>query len=104
MVVSATILNFLPILAIEKTRAVDYQIKNLPVGQMQVLTTDNRMGTLHMHMHVRRPHRHHLPSFEPLIYPRLHQVNARTNGANLRFKNADLARRMSRIFGKNKVA
>ncbi len=97
-------IGFGSITEIEKTRAVDYQIKNLPVGQMQVLTTDNRMGTLHMHMHVRRPHRHHLPSFEPLIYPRLHQVNARTNGANLRFKNADLARRMSRIFGKNKVA
>jgi hypothetical protein len=97
-------IGFGSITEIEKTRAVDYQIKNLPVGQMQVLTTDNRMGTLHMHVHIRRPQRYRLPSFEPVIYPRLHQVNSRTQGANLRFKNADLARRMSRIFGRSKVA
>jgi hypothetical protein len=97
-------IGFGSITEIEKTRAVDFQIKNLPVGQMQVLTTDNRMGTLHMHVHVRRSHRHRLPSFEPVIYPRLHQVNSRTQGANLRFKNADLARRMGRIFGRNRVA
>src|SRR5260370_41045090 len=97
-------IGFGSITEIEKTRAVDYQIKNLPVGQMQVLTTDNRMGTLHMHVHVRRPQRYRLQSFEPVIYPRLHQVNSRTQGANLRFKNTDLARRMSRIFGRNKVA
>jgi Type IV secretory system Conjugative DNA transfer len=97
-------IGFGSITEIEKTRAVDYQIKNLPVGQMQVLTTDNRMGTLHMHVHIRRPQRYRLPSFEPVIYPRLHQVNSRTQGANLRFKNADLARRMSRVFGRNRVA
>jgi hypothetical protein len=97
-------IGFGSITEIEKTRAVDFQIKNLPVGQMQVLTTDNRMGTLHMHVHVRRPQRYRLPSFELVIYPRLHQVNSRTQGANLRFKNADLARRMSRIFGRSRVA
>lgn len=97
-------IGFGSITEIEKTRAVDYQIKNLPVGQMQVLTTDNRVGTLHMHMHVRRPQRYRLSSFEPVIYSRLQQVSSRTEGANLRFKNADLARRMSRIFGRNKVA
>jgi Type IV secretory system Conjugative DNA transfer len=97
-------IGFGSITEIEKTRAVDYQIKNLPVGQMQVLTTDNRLGTLHMHVHVRRPQRYCLSSFEPVIYPRLHQVNAKTLGANLRFKNVDLARRMGRIFGRNRVA
>jgi hypothetical protein len=97
-------IGFGSITEIEKTRAVDFQIKNLPVGQMQVLTTDNRMGTLHLHVHVRRSQRYCLPSFEPVLYPRLHQVNARALGANLRFKNADLARRMSRIFGRNRVA
>ena len=97
-------IGFGSITEIEKTRAVDYQIKNLPVGQMQVLTTDNRLGTLHMHVHVRRPQRYCLSSFEPVIYPRLHQVNAKTPGANLRFKNVDLARRMGRIFGRNRVA
>lgn len=97
-------IGFGSITEIEKTRAVDYQIKNLPVGQMQVLTTDNRMGTLHMHVHVRRPQRFFLSSFEPGLYPRLHQFNVQTQGANLRFKNTDLARRMSRIFGKTRVA
>ncbi len=97
-------IGFGSITEIEKTRAVDYQIKNLPVGQMQVLTTDNRMGTLHMHMHVRRPQRLFLSSFKPVLYPRLHQVNVQTQGANLRFKNADLARRMSRIFAKTRIA
>jgi Type IV secretory system Conjugative DNA transfer len=97
-------IGFGSITEIEKTRAVDYQIKNLPVGQMQVLTTDNRLGTLHMHVHVRRPERFFLSSFEPVLYPRLHQVNVQTQGANLRFKNADLARRMSRIFSKTRIA
>ena len=97
-------IGFGSITEIEKTRAVDFQIKNLPVGQMQVLTTDNRMGTLHMHIHVRRPQRYSLGSFEPVLYPKLHQVKARTQGANLRFKSPDLARRMNRIFGKNRIA
>lgn len=86
---------------IEKTRAVDFQIKNLPVGQMQVLITDNRRGTLHLHVHVRRPQPYRLASFEPVLYPRLHQTSAPGQGANLRFKNADLSVRMARIFGRN---
>ncbi len=97
-------IGFGSITEIEKTRAVDFQIKNLPVGQMQVLTTDNRLGTLHMHVHVRRPQSYQLTSFEPVIYPRLQQVYSRTDGANLRFKNPELARRMNRIFGRNKAA
>ena len=97
-------IGFGSITEIEKTRAVDFQIKNLPVGQMQVLTTDNRLGTLHMHVHVRRPHQWFLSSLEPVLYPRLQQVNAHTRGANLRFRNPDLARRMNRIFGKSRVA
>jgi hypothetical protein len=97
-------IGFGSVTEIEKTRAVDYQSKNLPVGQMQVLTTDNRMGTLHMHVHVRCPQRHRLPGFEPVLYPRLHQVNSRTQGANPRLKNADLARRMERILGRNRIA
>jgi hypothetical protein len=95
-------IGFGSITEIEKTRAVDYQLKNLPVGQMQVLTTDNRVGTLHMHLHVRRPHRYRLSSFEPVIYPRLHQVSSGGRGANLRFKNPELARRMGRIFGRSR--
>ena len=97
-------IGFGSVTEIERTRAVDFQIKNLPVGQMQVLTTDNRLGTLHMHIHIRRSQRNLLASFEPMIYARVHQANAHTEGANLRFKSPDLARRMSRVFGKNRVA
>lgn len=95
-------IGFGSITEIERTRAVDFQIKNLPVGQMQVLTTDNRLGTLHMHIHVRSPHRYSLASFEPKIYPRL-RVNTRGNGANLTFKSPDLPRRTGRIFGRGRV-
>jgi hypothetical protein len=31
-------------------------------------------------------------------------VNAYTRGANLRFKNSDLAQRMNRLFSKNRIA
>jgi hypothetical protein len=57
-----------------------------------------------MHLHVRRPKRYRLPTFQPTIYPRLLEVNAHTRGANLRFRNPDLARRMNRTFGKNRSA
>ena len=40
-------IGFGSITEIEKTRAVDFQIKNLPVGQMQVLTTNNRRYASH---------------------------------------------------------
>jgi hypothetical protein len=94
-------IGFGSVMEIERTRAVDYHIKNLPVGQMQVLTTDNRLGTLHMHVHVRRPQRCCLKTFEPVLYPRFDQVNAQTQGANLRFKSVDLCRR--RILGGQRI-
>lgn len=90
-------IGFGSITEIEKTRAVDFQIKNLPVGQMQVLTTDNRLGTLHMHLQVRREQRVRLASFEPVVYPRLQSMKSQA-GANLRFKSAELMRQ-GRIFG-----
>jgi GTPase SAR1 family protein len=95
-------IGFGSITEIEKTRAVDFEIKNLPVGQMQVLTTDNRLGTLHMHLHVRRQQRYTLASFQPVIFPRLHGIQAHTRGANLKFRNPDLVRRVGRISGKGK--
>jgi hypothetical protein len=93
-------IGFGSITEIQKPRAEDYQIKNLPVGQFQILQTDNRVGTLHSHLHVRRPTRYQLPTFEPMVYPRASQPNALTSGANLRFKDPDLARRMTRISGR----
>ena len=57
---------------IKDTRAEDEHIKNLPVGQMEILMTDNRQGTLHSHLHVRVPRQYKFPGLEPRIYPRLH--------------------------------
>jgi type IV secretory system conjugative DNA transfer VirD4/TraG family protein len=81
---------------IKDTRAQDEHIKNLPVGQMEILMTDNRLGTLHSHLHVRVPRRYRFPGLEPRIYPRLHAVS-HTEGANLRFKDPEVVRRNGRL-------
>jgi hypothetical protein len=86
---------------IKESRSRDDHIKNLPRGQMEVLMTDNRRGTLHSHLHVRVPTEYRLPGFTPRIYPRLYSPEARRQGANLRFKDAELSRRNIRIFGRS---
>jgi len=78
---------------IKDTRAQDEHIKNLPVGQMEILMSDNRQGTLHSHLHVRVPHRFRFPGLVPRIYPTLHSVHAHGEGANLRFKDPEIVRR-----------
>jgi Type IV secretory system Conjugative DNA transfer len=78
---------------IKDTRAQDEHIKNLPVGQMEILMSDNRQGTLHSHLHVRVPHNHRFPGLVPRIYPTLHSVHAQQEGANLRFKDPEVVRR-----------
>lgn len=77
---------------IKDTRAQDEHIKNLPVGQMEILMTDALQGTLHSHLHIRRPHNYRFPGIEPRIYPRLCSPS-HLDGANLRFKDRDLAQR-----------
>jgi len=74
-----------------ETRALDEHIKNLPKGQMEILMTDATRGTLHTLLHVRPPADVRVPGFEPELYPRLRQSRADSQGANLRFKNPDLA-------------
>ncbi len=81
---------------IKDTRAQDEHIKNLPVGQMEILMTENRLGTLHSHLHVRVPRQYRFPGLEPRIYPRLHAVS-HTEGANLRFKDPEVVRRSGRL-------
>ncbi|MGO9679199.1 MAG: type IV secretory system conjugative DNA transfer family protein [Candidatus Sulfotelmatobacter sp.] len=81
---------------IKDTRAQDEHIKNLPVGQMEVLMTDNRLGTLHSHLHVRVPRQYRFPALEPRIYPRLHAAS-HVEGANLRFKDPEVVRRNGRL-------
>jgi hypothetical protein len=77
---------------IKETRSQDEHIKNLPVGQMEILMTDQRQGTLHSHLHVRVPRNNRFPGLEPRIYPRLCSAS-HLEGANLRFKDRDLAQR-----------
>lgn len=85
---------------IKDTRAQDEHIKNLPVGQMEILMTDHLQGTLHSHLHVRRPRSYRFPGLEPTIYPRLYSPS-HFDGANLRFRDPDLVRRHGRIGVKN---
>lgn len=77
---------------IKDTRAQEEHIKNLPVGQMEILMTDPVQGTLHSHLHVRQPRSYRFPGHEPRIYPRLYSPS-HFDGANLRFKDRDLAQR-----------
>lgn len=77
---------------IKDTRAQDEHIKNLPVGQMEVLMTDPVQGTLHSHLHIRQPQNYSFPGHEPRIYPRFYSP-AHFEGANLRFRDRDLAQR-----------
>jgi len=85
---------------IKETRAQDDHIKNLPVGQMEILMTDQLQGTLHSHLHVRRPRNYRFPGLEPIICPRLHSPS-HFEGANLRFRDPDLMRRHGRVGVKN---
>jgi len=78
---------------IKDTRAQDEHIKNLPVGQMEILMADNRQGTLHSHLHVRVPQQYRFPGLVPRIYPALHSIHAQREGANLRFKDPEVVRR-----------
>lgn len=85
---------------IKDTRAQDEHIKNLPVGQMEILMTDSRQGTLHSHLHVRVPRKYRFPGFEPAIHPRLYSPSD-LEGANLRFKDQELVRRHGRVGVRN---
>lgn len=85
---------------IRETRSHEEHIKNLPVGQMEILMTDNRLGTLHSHLHVRRPAEFQLSGIEPIVFPRVTTPNALSHGANLRFKDSGLAQRYARINGR----
>ena len=74
---------------IKETRAREDHIKNLPVGQMEILMVDNREGTRHSHLHVRRAPRFELEGLRPSLYPRMHSYLDPDLGVNLRFKEAE---------------
>ncbi len=89
-------IGFGSVTEIEKTRAVDFEIKNLPAGQMQVLTTDERVGTLHLHLHVRRPPSVRFPAFTPVLYAAT--AGSPTPSAELRFRDLALSPDTGRMF------
>lgn len=76
-----------------ETRSQDESIKNLPKGQMEILMSDDTLGTLHALLQVRPPDDVTIPGFQPNLYPRLVHSRAESSGANLRFKDPELARK-----------
>jgi hypothetical protein len=74
---------------IKETRARDDHIKNLPVGQMEILMVDNREGTRHSHLHVRRAPSFRLEGMESSLYPKMHRYLDPEVGVSLRFKEAE---------------
>jgi len=84
----------------KETRAREDHIKNLPVGQMEILMTDPREGTLHSHLHVRRAPSYHLDGIDQYLYPNMRSLLDSGVGVNLRFKDAANRRqRRRRIAG-----
>lgn len=80
-----------------ETRAMDYHIKNLPKGQIELLMTDESQGTLHTTLSVRPPADIRAPGFVPEVFPRLTASRAESkDGAHLRFKNLVFANRHAR--------
>jgi hypothetical protein len=76
-----------------ETRSQDESIKNLPKGQMEILMSDDTLGTLHALLQVRPPEDVSIPGFQPELYPRVIHSRAQSSGANLRFKDPELARK-----------
>jgi type IV secretory pathway TraG/TraD family ATPase VirD4 len=74
---------------IKETRAREDHIKNLPVGQMEILMVDNREGTRYSHLHVRRAPRFEVEGIKPSPYPKMHSYLDPEVGVNLRFREAE---------------
>ena len=71
---------------IKETRAREDHIKNLPVGQMELLMVDNREGTRYSHLHVRRAPSFRLEGLLPQLYPKMQSYLDPELGVNLRFR------------------
>ncbi len=74
---------------IKETRAREDHIKNLPVGQMELLMVDSREGTRYSHLHVRRAPSFRLEGLVSRLYPKMHSYLDPEVGVNLRFKEAE---------------
>ena len=75
---------------VKDTRAQEEHIKNMPVGQMEILMSDRDLGTIHDHIYVRSPYYDRLGSVSPIAFPRYTTRYNASIGANLRFKDVNL--------------
>ena len=74
---------------IRETRAREDHIKNLPVGQLEILMVDNREGTRYSHLHVRRAPSFRLECLSSRLYPKMQSYLDPELGVNLRFKQSE---------------
>lgn len=84
-----------------ETRAREEHIKNLPIGQMEVLMADPLAGTLHSHLHVRNQSTPILKGLRSELYPQMHVAIDPTIGANLRFSEETGMRPRRRASGQS---
>jgi len=82
-----------------ETRALEEHIKNLPVGQLEILMVDPREGTLHSHLHVRQAPSYQLDGFHSQLYPKMKGKLDPSIGANLRFRGEEKRRGRRRSAG-----
>jgi Type IV secretory system Conjugative DNA transfer len=80
----------------KETRAREEHIKNLPVGQMEILMVDSREGTRYSHLHVRRTPSFRLEGLSPRLYPKMHSYLDPEIGVNLRFKETETRKKRRR--------
>jgi hypothetical protein len=81
---------------IKDTRSQEEHIKNMPIGQMEVLMSDRELGTIHDHVHVRSPYYDRLASVKPVVFPRYTTHYNTQIGANLRFTDVTLEAKRQR--------
>ena len=74
---------------IKETRSREEHIKNLPVGQMEILMVDSREGTRHSHLHVRQAPSFTLDGLMPRLYPKMYSYLDPKIGVNLRFPEGE---------------
>ncbi len=82
-----------------ETRSREEHIKNMPVGQLEILMVDSREGTLHSHLHGRRAVSYRPEEMKSMLYPRMHDVIDPQIGANLRFSSEEPRRGRRRTAG-----
>jgi len=82
-----------------ETRVREEHIKNMPVGQLEILMVDSREGTLHGHLHGRRAMTYRADEMKSTLYPRMRDLIDPEIGANLRFSDDEPRRGHRRTAG-----